>query len=114
MGISDQTIEKLRKFCESRGINTMYLFGSYARNEATLASDMDLLVEFNPRLQLSYLDVLILKEELRQIIGTQVDLVEEKAIRNPIRKEWIMGERVLLCFLKRWTERTAWLFFWFV
>lgn len=96
MGISDQTVEKLRQFCESRGINTMYLFGSYARNEATPSSDMDLLVEFNARLQLSYLDILSLKEELRQIIGTQVDLVEEKAIRNPLRKKRIMDERVLL------------------
>jgi hypothetical protein len=96
MGISDQTLEKLRKFCESRGINTMYLFGSYARNEATPSSDMDLLVEFDSRLQLSYLDILILKEELRQIIGTQVDLVEEKAIRNPLRKKRILDERVLL------------------
>lgn len=96
MGISDQTVEKLRQFCESRGINTMYLFGSYARNEATPSSDMDLLVEFNARLQLSYLDILSLKEELRQIIGTQVDLVEEKAIRNPLRKKRIIDERVLL------------------
>jgi len=96
MGISDQTLEKLRKFCESRGINTMYLFGSYARNEATPSSDMDLLVEFNPGLQLSYLDILNLKEDLRQIIGTQVDIVEEKAIRNPLRKKRILEERVLL------------------
>ena len=96
MGISDQTVEKLRKFCESSGINIMYLFGSYARNEATPSSDMDLLVEFDSRLQLSYLDILILKEELRQIIGTQVDLVEEKAIRNPLRKKRILDERVLL------------------
>ncbi len=40
MGISDQTVEKLRKLCESRGIDTVYLFGSYAGNEADSAGDL--------------------------------------------------------------------------
>ncbi|MCD6587304.1 MAG: nucleotidyltransferase domain-containing protein [Candidatus Fermentibacteraceae bacterium] len=96
MGISDQTIEKLRKFCESCGINTMYLFGSYARNEADSASDLDLLVVFDDNLQLSYLDVLKLKEELEKLTGTRIDLLEEKAIRNPLRRKRILEERVLL------------------
>lgn len=35
MGISDQTRERLMEFCKSNGIIALYLFGSYARNEAT-------------------------------------------------------------------------------
>ena len=96
MGISDSTIKKLREFCKSHGIDTMYLFGSYARKEADSSSDLDLLVEFNAKLQLSHLDVLKLKEELEMLTGTRVDLLEEKAIKNPLRKKRIIGERVLL------------------
>lgn len=96
MGISDQTRILLRKFCESHGVISLYLFGSYARNEATPSSDMDLLVEFDKTQQLSYLDLLSLKQELEEITGTKVDLLEQNALRNPIRKQCIMRERILL------------------
>lgn len=96
MEISDSTVEKLREFCRRHGITSMYLFGSYARNEATPSSDMDLLVELDDDLQLSYLDLLKLKEELEELTGTRVDLLEEKAIRNPLRRNGIIRERVLL------------------
>lgn len=96
MSISDNTKKLLIEFCESHGVNSLYLFGSYARNEATPSSDMDLLVEFNRKLQLSYLDVFKLKLELEVITGTHIDLLEQQALKNPIRKQRIMNERVLL------------------
>lgn len=96
MGISDHIREQLMEFCKSNGIVSLYLFGSYARNEATPSSDMDLLVEFNEKLQLSYLDVLKLKHELEVITGTHVDLLELQALQNPLRRQRIMNERVLL------------------
>lgn len=96
MGISDQTRKQLMEFCKSNGIVSLYLFGSYARNEATTSSDMDLLVEFNKKLQLSYLDVLKMKQELEIITGTHIDLLEPQALKNPLRRQRIMNERVLL------------------
>ncbi len=57
---------------------------------------MDLLVEFNEKLQLSYLDVLKLKQELELITGTHIDLLEQNALKNPVRRKRIMNERVLL------------------
>lgn len=96
MGISDQIRKRLMDFCRSNGIKALYLFGSYARNEATPSSDMDLLVEFDKELQLSYLDVLKLKQELEVITGIHVDLLEPQALKNPLRRQRIMNERVLL------------------
>ncbi|MCK5034537.1 MAG: nucleotidyltransferase domain-containing protein [Candidatus Sabulitectum sp.] len=96
MRISDNTRMLLIEFCESHGVNSLYIFGSYARNEATSSSDMDLLVEFNEKLQLSYLDVLKLKLELELITGTHIDLLEQNALKNPVRRKRIMNERVLL------------------
>ncbi len=96
MRISDNTRMLLIEFCESHGVNSLYIFGSYARNEATPSSDMDLLVEFNEKLQLSYLDVLKLKQELELITGTHIDLLEQNALKNPVRRKRIMNERVLL------------------
>jgi len=57
---------------------------------------MDLLVEFNEKLQLSYLDVLKLKQKLETITGTHIDLLEQQALKNPLRRQRIMNERVLL------------------
>lgn len=65
-------------------------------NEADSTRDLDLRVEFNHKLQLSYLDMLKLKQELEELNGTQVDLLEEKAVRNPLRRKRIIDERVLL------------------
>ncbi len=96
MGIANSIVEKLRGYCRARGIKVMYLFGSYAREEATPLSDIDLLIEFERDLQISYLDLLEIKYDLENITGTKIDLVEQEAIENPIRRKRIMEERVLL------------------
>ena len=43
------------------GINKLGLFGSYARDEATSKSDIDILIEMNPK---SLINRLVLKKEL--------------------------------------------------
>lgn len=96
MGIADSIAEKLRCYCRTHGIKAMYLFGSYAREEATPFSDIDLLIELEKGLQISYLDLLVMKSDLEGITGTRIDLVEQDAIENPIRRRRIMEERVLL------------------
>lgn len=96
MVIADSIAEKLRIYCRTHGIKVMYLFGSYAREEATPFSDIDLLIEFEKGLQISYLDLLEIKYDLEGITGTGIDLVEQDAIENPIRRKNIMEERVLL------------------
>ena len=41
----DQIAEKIIPIAKNHGIKAIYLFGSYARNEATAESDIDLLIE---------------------------------------------------------------------
>ncbi len=96
MGITNSIVEKLRVYCRASGIKVMYLFGSYAREEATPLSNIDLLIEFEKGLQISYLDLLRIKCDLECITGAKIDLVEQNAIENPIRRKRIMEERVLL------------------
>lgn len=40
--------------------------------------------------------MLKLKQDLEELTGTQVDLLEEKAVRIPLRRKRIIDERVLL------------------
>lgn len=41
----EQIAEKIIPIAKNHGVKAIYLFGSYARNEATPESDIDLLIE---------------------------------------------------------------------
>ena len=59
-------------------------------------SDVDLLVTFRPDAPWSTLDLVDLREELVNLFGRNVDLIEEKAIRNPWRKASILRDKSVL------------------
>lgn len=46
--------DKVRPIAKAYGIDKIYLFGSYARGEATEESDIDFYVEFSKPLGLKY------------------------------------------------------------
>jgi predicted nucleotidyltransferase len=56
------------------------LFGSYARNEQTVKSDIDILVSFQNGISL--LGLIRLENELSLRLGLKVDLITEGAIKN--------------------------------
>ena len=64
-------------------VRRLRLFGSIARDEGRTESDVDLLVEFDrkPTFDL-YMD---LKFFLEDLLGTQVDLVTQKALKPRMR-----------------------------
>ena len=59
-------------------LKSLAIFGSFARNEQTDKSDVDLLVEFNDRIGIRFID---LAEEIEQLIGKRVDLVSRGGIK---------------------------------
>ncbi|MFN0035727.1 MAG: nucleotidyltransferase family protein [Saprospiraceae bacterium] len=59
-------------------IESMALFGSYARGEATEQSDVDILVEFNGSIGWQFLT---LADELEQMLGLKVDLVSRQGVK---------------------------------
>lgn len=59
-------------------IESLALFGSYARDEANEQSDVDILVEFNGSIGWQFLT---LADELEQILGLKVDLVSRKGVK---------------------------------
>ncbi len=58
------------------------LFGSYARNEQTPESDVDVIVEFNEPVGIEFVDLLI---ELETILGKPVDLISKKTMRPKLK-----------------------------
>ena len=61
----------------------MAIFGSYARNEATSLSDLDLLVELERPIGW---DIVDLRDYLEDMLGLKVDLVTPGALK---RKRWL-------------------------
>ncbi|CAN5304750.1 hypothetical protein BH10PSE6_BH10PSE6_26650 [soil metagenome] len=69
------------------------VFGSVARGSSRDDGDLDLLVTFAADAPWDALDIMDLRSELAEVFGRTVDLVEEKAIRNPYRKASILRDK---------------------
>jgi predicted nucleotidyltransferase len=69
------------------------LFGSYARGEQNLNSDIDLLVEFEDNTQELYDLKLQIKDFFKASLGIEVDICREKYIKDRI-KSAILKETV--------------------
>jgi hypothetical protein len=74
-----------------RGVKSLAVFGSLARGEATPASDIDVLVEFDRPVGL--FEFIRLKLYLEELTGRHVDLVTPDALRPALRAE-ILNEAV--------------------
>ena len=66
------------------------IFGSYARGEQKINSDIDILVEFSK--PISLLDFSGLKIDIEDILGKKVDLVEYNSINYLIKKDVLKEE----------------------
>lgn len=77
------------------GVTSIELFGSYVRGEQDGASDLDVLVEFDPERKLSLFDLAGLELELSDRLGIRVDLVEKRSIK-PALRDRILHEAVPL------------------
>jgi len=64
-------------------IASLELFGSYARNEQTPESDLDILVEFNELVGIEFIDLLIDLENIFE--GLKIDLTSKKGIKPHYR-----------------------------
>jgi len=73
------------------GVKSLLLFGSVARNDATSASDVDLLVEFNR--PVGYFGLFALQDYLEKLLGCPVDLGTPDSLKPYIR-ERVMGELI--------------------
>ena len=83
----DEVLDALRThkptLAERFGVSGLVLFGSFARDQGTDRSDIDILVRFDrPATSRSYFGVQFYIEDL---LGRRVDLVTEKALRPELR-----------------------------
>jgi len=85
--------EHINKIAFKHGVRSIRVFGSFARGEETVDSDIDLLVELEPKRSL--LDIISMKYEIEDLTGRKVDVVTAKGI-SPYLVEQITKEAVPL------------------
>ncbi|MCX6049181.1 MAG: nucleotidyltransferase family protein [Chloroflexi bacterium] len=79
-----------QEFSEKYGVSRLGIFGSVARNEATEASDVDIIVEMPPDL----FQMVHMKEELEQLLVAPVDLIRYQKYLNALLKRRIDQEAI--------------------
>lgn len=83
----------IKPLAEKYHISEVYIFGSYARNEATIDSDIDFLIFGGKDFKLT--SVFAFAEELRMIIQKEIDVFEINEVnKDSLFYETIMKERV--------------------
>ena len=84
-------LKRHRADLHQRGVESLAVFGSMARGEATPDSDIDVLVEFSRPVGL--FEFIRLKMYLEDLTGRQVDLVTRDALRPAMRDD-ILNEAI--------------------
>ncbi len=79
----------LRKFCEEHHITRMSLFGSVISTHFTPKSDVDILVEFDPKHTPGFFSFIEMKNMLSEHFGREVDLRTPDDISKLFRNEVI-------------------------
>ena len=76
---------EINEAAERVGARNVRVFGSVARGEDTLESDVDLLVDFPVR-ERGLLPLLTLAEQVERIVGRRVDVAAAEVMAGPVRE----------------------------
>lgn len=95
MKVINQHIEQIVKLCELNKVRALFAFGSVTTDKFRADSDIDLVVDIDDSDPISYSDKYFnIKFQLEEIFKRQIDLLEQKAIRNRFLKSEIDRTKV--------------------
>ncbi len=91
----DEIADIIKPIIQKYNIAEVYIFGSYARNEAYPESDIDFLVFGGEKFRLT--DIFAFAEELRRVLDKKIDVFEINEVNeNSDFYRQIMNEKVLV------------------
>jgi len=97
--ILDKHKNDINKLCSAYKVKQLFAFGSVLTDNFNKDSDIDLIVDFEPIDVSLYADNYYdFKFSLQDILNRSIDLLEEKAIRNPYFKQTIHQQRPLIYY----------------
>jgi len=87
----------IARLCKTHNVKSLYVFGSALKDNFNKDSDFDMIVDFENIAVEDYADNYFdFKFALQDVLNRPVDLLEEKAIKNPYFKKSINHQRQLL------------------
>jgi predicted nucleotidyltransferase len=90
-------IEQIKLSCNKHDVKSLFAFGSVVSNKLKSDSDIDLIVDIDSKDPIDYADnYFALKFQLEDILKRPVDLLEDKALKNPFLKKQIDNTKVLV------------------
>jgi predicted nucleotidyltransferase len=97
MNMLDKHIVDIKKLCENHKVKSLYAFGSVLTDRFNSNSDIDLIVDFSKIEVEDYADNYFdFKFSLQDILNRPIDLLEEKAIKNPYFRKSLNQQRELI------------------
>jgi len=83
MSVLDEKRDEIAAFCEANDIEYLGVFGSYARGDYGVDSDVDMLVRFNRPIGL--IKFARVELDMEALLGKKVDMVTEGGISELIK-----------------------------
>jgi predicted nucleotidyltransferase len=78
-------------------VKNFSVFGSVLTDKFSQSSDIDFIVDFEEKDPIKYTDLYFkLKDKLEKILNRQIDLIEERAIKNSFFRNEINQSKVLI------------------
>lgn len=97
MNLLEKHTSLISKLCQNHKVRRLYAFGSVLTDKFNKESDIDLIVDFEPLDVLDYADNYFdFKFALQDVLKRPVDLLEEKAIKNPFFRNSVNQQRQLI------------------
>lgn len=97
MRLIDKNIDKIRVLCNRHKVSRLFVFGSILTDGFNKSSDIDLLVDFSGVDLYDYADNYFdLKTSLEKLLKRHVDLLEDKAIKNPYLRNSIDSSKKMI------------------
>jgi len=87
----------LKSLCQQNKVKSLYVFGSVLTNRFNDKSDIDLVVDIDSNDPIEYADNYFnLKFALQDLFNRPIDLLENKAIKNPYIRQSIDNSKYLI------------------
>jgi predicted nucleotidyltransferase len=97
MVIIDKNIDRIKALCCKHKVIKLFVFGSILTDKFKKSSDIDFLVDFDGVDLYDYADNYFdLKKSLETLLKREVDLLEDKAVRNPYLRQNIDSSKQLI------------------
>lgn len=97
MDLIESNIDNIRNLCKLYKVKRLFVFGSVLSDRFRKDSDIDLIVDFQGVELYDYADNYFdFKQSLQNLLKREIDLLEDKAIKNPYLRQSIDSSKLQL------------------